>query len=100
MLRRYCPNSEVWRGPSRKSAELALRISPPLFEFSMYDWAHRQTWALGNSNWNVQSRASLGTLRQSPAWVMNTGISRSGEFTEVRPNTPNADDPLITQDAV
>ena len=88
MRRYYCLDLEGGRAGNRQSADFVFRLAPPLMEFTLYNWAARQSWMPVNTNWNPQSLGSLESLRPPDAWVMNSGIARTGKFRAVYPTTP------------
>ena len=87
MRRYFCPELRGDRNGNREAGEWVFRIMPPLFEFTFYSYATRRSWVLRNTCWNVQARSSFQSLRPSGAWIMGTGVNRSGQFRAIAPTT-------------
>ena len=94
MHRYFCSDLQGDRSGNRESAEFVFRVTPPLFEFTFFEYSTRRTWFLRNTHWNLQARQSLESLQPPRAWVMNVGVRRVGEFRAIRPATPTPMLPL------
>ena len=87
MLSYWCENlRRNHEGCCTLSARFEYEITPPFMSFVVIDWQAERSWRLENSHFNVQSRASLSSLRPSEAWRMNIGFNASGQFRVVEPS--------------
>ena len=97
MLAYWCENLRRNHGSGAFSARFEYEMAPPFMRFQVVDWDAERTWTLENSHFNVQSRASLSSLRPSEAWRMNVGFNASGQFRIVEPATITPRSTMVLQ---